>query len=260
MDDRMDKGQKRYLSTSSAARHFGVSPNTIRSWDSKGFIKTIRVSGSLCGHRRYDIQSFAGTFVKQSNDNNESTKQISNNPTIINEPAIKPIKKGIIYARVSSRHQKDDLERQIKQLSDNYPNYEIIKDIGSGINFKRIGFLKLIERTINRDFEEIVVAHRDRLSRFGFDFLKWLVFQFGVSLVVLNDTTNQSSEQELAEDILSIIHVFSCRQNGRRKYKQASNGNNSTNTDEINDEEISDDDIAKPINSTRKEKQKKEKK
>ena len=60
----MDDIKKRYLSTSAAARHFGVSPNTIRSWDSKGFIKTIRVSGSLCGHCRYDIQSFAGTFVK----------------------------------------------------------------------------------------------------------------------------------------------------------------------------------------------------
>ena len=165
-----------------------------------------------------------------------------------------------MYARVSSIHQKDDIERQIKQLSDNYPNYEVIKYIGSGINFKRIGFLKLIERTINRDFEEIVVAHRDRLSRFGFDFLKWLVFQFGVSLVVLNDTSNQSSKQELTKDILSIIHVFSCRQNGRRKYKQASNGINSTNTDEINDEEISDDDIAEPIDATRKGKQKKEKK
>lgn len=245
----------KYLSTAGAAKYFGVSPNTIRSWDQKGYIKTVRINGSLSGHRRYDISSFTGTIIKQANDIDESTKKISPNTNAIDELPNKPLKKGVIYARVSSRHQKDDLERQIKQLSEQYPTYEIIKDVGSGINFKRVGFLKLIERSINRDFEEIVVAHRDRLSRFGFDFLKWLVYQFGVSLVVLNDTNNQSTEQELAEDILSIIHVFSCRQNGRRKYKQASNGN----TNETIDEEISDDDITEPINDARKGESKNEK-
>ena len=209
----------KYVSTAAAAKYFGVSHNTIRLWDSKGFIKTVRINGSLNGHRRYDISSFSGTI------NTEDNQHIVPSTNTISAPVIeKPIKRGIIYARVSSRHQTDDIQRQIAQLQEAYPTYEIIKDVGSGINFKRAGFLKLIERAIKRDFDELVVAHKDRFCRFAFDFFKWLVSQYGISFVVLNEPKEQSYEQELAEDLLSIIHVFTNRPNGRRKYKQASHG------------------------------------
>ncbi len=215
-----DKIKSNYLSTSETAKHFGVSPNTVRLWDAKGYIKTIRINGTPSGHRRYDISSFSGKCLSPPLIDSVSIPIDSiENP--ISSPAI-----GVIYCRVSSRHQKDDLERQIKCLSSSYPNYEVISDIGSGINFKRPGFLKLINRTINGNINEIVVAHKDRLSRFAFDFIKWIFDKYNVSLVVLNESHFKTVEQELAEDLLSIIHVFSCRQNGKRKYLPARSSNN----------------------------------
>ena len=239
MDGRSPK--IKFLSTAGAAKYFGVSPNTIRLWDTKGYIKTVRVNGSLTGHRRYDIGSFSGTI--NAIDNSSTIKQVPINVANSDTQDRQPKKRGIIYARVSSRHQKDDLERQVNQLQHAYPTHEVIKDIGSGINFKRVGFLKLIERAISRDFDELVVAHKDRFCRFAFEFFKWFFNQYGISVVVLNETHQQSTEQELAEDLLSIIHVFSCRQNGRRKYKQASDGPVDDPSDEFVNEGVSDTEI-----------------
>ena len=198
----MNEPNNKFLSTAQAAAFFNVSPNTIRSWDKQGFIKTIRLNGSPYGQRRFDITSFHGT-------SNQIPSESSSNV----------IKKGIIYCRVSSKHQSSDLERQIQKLQHMYPTYEVVKDIGSGINFKRPGFIKLFQRAISRDFNEIVVAHKDRFSRFGFEFFEWLFLQFGISFVVLDNSNFKTPEQELSEDLLSIVHIFSCRQNGKRKYK-----------------------------------------
>lgn len=205
----------RYLSSSKAAKHFGVSPSTIRKWDTQGLIKTYRINGSLVGHRRFDILSFTGKIQQSNNrqDQSENKTQQTN----------KLKTKGAIYSRVSSNHQKDDLARQVDSLQELYPQYQIFKDIGSGINFKRPNFLKLIERAIAGDFTEIVVAHKDRFSRFGFEFFEWLLSQYDVKLVVLDNQNHKSKEQELADDLLSIVHVFSCKQNGSRKYNSTKN-------------------------------------
>ncbi len=218
----MDVTEKKYLSTAQTAKHFGVHPNTVRKWDSEGIIKSYRIGGSLIGHRRFDISTFTGKI-------DGALVESKNQPQISTNKQIKHISRGAIYCRVSSSHQKEDLDRQINFMQKEYPNFEIFKDVASGINFKRPGFLKLIERSIKGDFDEIVVAHRDRFSRFAFDFIKWLLEQYNIKLVVLNDSIQQSKEQELAEDLLSIIHVFSCRQNGRRKYK--SNSKSGTESD-----------------------------
>ena len=208
-----------YLTTNQASKHFNVSPSTIRSWDKKGYIKAIRTNGSLTGHRRYDVSSFSGKMpipVKTDSNGKETNKD---------QPEKKQVKRGAIYCRVSSSHQKNDLQRQIDQMSTKYPKYTIFKDVGSGINFKRPNFLKLIQRAIEGDFEEVVVAHKDRFTRFGFDFIEWLLTKHNVSLVVSDkENSFKTPEQELSEDLLSIVHVFSCRQNGRRKYKPAKSG------------------------------------
>lgn len=211
----MDESKSKFLSTAQAAAFFNVSPNTIRSWDKHGYIKTIRLNGSPYGQRRFDVSSFNGTISKHVDEYRDNQK---NNIT-----------KGIIYCRVSSKHQIPDLERQIQKLQTLYPTYEVIKDVGSGINFKRPGFLKLFQRAISRDFNEIVVAHKDRFTRFGFEFFEWLFQQFGISFVVLDHSTFKTPEQELSEDLLSIVHIFSCRQNGKRKYKiEKNNTSNDT--------------------------------
>jgi predicted site-specific integrase-resolvase len=118
---------------------------------------------------------------------------------------------------VSSHKQKDELERQKEFMRKHYPNYEIISDIGSGINFKRKQFLWLLEQTSIGNVKEVVVAHRDRLSRFGFELIEWFFSKHNVKLVVL-DKCESSPQQELVTDLLSIITVFSCRIHGLRKY------------------------------------------
>lgn len=124
----------------------------------------------------------------------------------------------ICYCRVSSHKQKDDLNRQVKYLRDRYPDYDVITDIGSGISWKRKGLKTILERAMRGTLREVVVAHRDRLCRFSFELIQWILEENGVQLTVLDESVH-TSEEELAQDLLSIIHVFSCKQMGKRRYK-----------------------------------------
>ena len=111
---------------------------------------------------------------------------------------------------------------QIEFIRTNKPEYDaytIISDIGSGINFKREGLSKILDSCMQRNIGNIIIAHRDRLSRFGFDLINIIVQKAGGKIIVIDDERDKSSEQELSEDLLSIIHIYSCRQMGRRKYK-----------------------------------------
>ncbi|SVB56423.1 uncharacterized protein METZ01_LOCUS209277 [marine metagenome] len=183
-----------YVSQKEACKFFGVSTSTLRRWDKQNKIKTIRTPSN---YRRYDISS-----VKQTKNKN----------------SIVMSKKKMCYCRVSSKKQMDDLERQKDYLKSKYPNHEIISDIGSGINWKRKGLLSILEQSNNGLIEEVVVAHKDRLARFAFELIQWLLEKNGCKLVVLNEPI--SEEEKLTDDILSIIHIFSCRKMGMRKYKK----------------------------------------
>ena len=113
-------------------------------------------------------------------------------------------------AKVSSEHQRDDLERQITDLRQRYPGHEIISDIGSGLNWKRRGFVTLLERIYSKGVEEVVVTRKDRLCRFGSELVEWIFEKNGTRLVVLGSEiyTNDSEYGELAEDLLAIVTVF----------------------------------------------------
>lgn len=127
-------------------------------------------------------------------------------------------KTGVIcYCRVSSAKQKNDLARQVVFMRKQFPEAEIIQDIGSGLNFKRKGLVTVLERISRGDKLTIVVAHRDRLARFGFELIEWLVKKHGGEIVVL-DKNIHSPQTEIVADLLSIITVFSCRVNGLRRY------------------------------------------
>ncbi|NEO89026.1 MAG: IS607 family transposase [Moorea sp. SIO3G5] len=178
----------RYVPPRKAREILGVSERTLRYWEQEGKIKTIRTPSN---QRRYDVDSVLG--------------EVKNKPTII-------------YARVSTRRQKEDLERQAAFLQGKFPNAEVIKDIGSGLNYRRKGLKALLGRVLSRDVSEIVVAHKDRMARFGFELIEWICEQNGCRIVVL-DQSNLSDEREMVEDILAIVHVFSCRLYGLRKYK-----------------------------------------
>ena len=134
------------------------------------------------------------------------------------------IKQNFLYTRVSTKKQMDDLSRQLEYIKKpQYVNYTVIQDIGSGINFKRKGLSKILDACIQGTIGEVVVAevvaHKDRLSRFGFELIEQFVEKGGGKITILESKgNNKSTEQELSEDLLSIIHIFNCKQMGKRSY------------------------------------------
>lgn len=177
-----------YIVTRKAAKILGVHPNTLRKWAKEGKIKYIK---SASGQRRYNVDDYLGKNTKAET---------------------------ICYCRVSSYKQKDDLRRQIEFMQTKFPDAKIIKDIGSGINFKRKGLKTILESASEGNKLKIVVAYKDRLARFGFELIQWLIERSGGEVVVLN-RVDLSPETELTQDLLTILHVFSCRMHGLRSYK-----------------------------------------
>ena len=190
----MDNGYS-YVPHREAKKFYGVSDSTLRRWASSG---TVEFKRTKFNHRVYKIP------ITSSNQNRKEAKTLC-------------FPKKFIYCRVSSSKQKDDLQRQCEFMQSKYPNHTIIKDIGSGLNYKRRGLLKLLELSNKGLVEELVVSSKDRLCRFGFDLLEWLFQQNSTKLMVL-DTINKVPEQEFAEDILAVLQVFACRWNSKRRY------------------------------------------
>ena len=177
-----------WVSSKTASAYFGVSVQTLRRWADDGRVEFQRTKGN---HRVYKIGG-------ESNSG-------------------QPEKNCYVYTRVSSAKQKDDLERQGEYMGSKYPTYKVIKDIGSGLNFKRKGLLRLLEESRQGRVQRVVVSSKDRLCRFGFDLLEHLFKQNNTELVVL-DKTDKTPEEEFTEDILAVLQVFACRWNGRRSY------------------------------------------
>ena len=105
-------------------------------------------------------------------------------------------------------------------MRERYPEAEIVQDTGGGLDWKRKGLVSLLERLHRGDKLRVVVAHRDRLARFGFELIQWLAERNGGGIVVL-DNVEHSPEQELTEDILAILHTFSGRLHGLHRYRNA---------------------------------------
>jgi putative resolvase len=136
-------------------------------------------------------------------------------------------RKNVIYCRVSSSGQKNDLKTQKEHLNKFTLNAglsidDIYEDIGSGLNYKRKNFLKLVKEILNGEIDTVVIAHKDRLVRFGFEWFEWLCNENDVNLKIINDE-KLSPEEEMCNDLMSIIHVFSSRLYGLRKYKKEIN-------------------------------------
>ncbi|SHI05839.1 Predicted site-specific integrase-resolvase [Clostridium grantii DSM 8605] len=131
-------------------------------------------------------------------------------------------KKVIGYCRVSSHKQKDDLERQIENVktymfAKGY-QFEVITDIGSGINYNKKGLNQLIDMITNSEVEKIVILYKDRLLRFGFEIIENLCNKYGTTIEII-DNTEKTEEQELVEDLIQIVTVFSCSLQGKRGSK-----------------------------------------
>ena len=185
------------LTIAEASEFLGVHPNTLRCWEDNGKIKSYRTEG---GHRRYEKSDLIK--FKDLKSNNKYT---------------------VAYCRVSSNGQKDDLQRQIESVSmyctaRGY-QFKIISDVGSGLNYTKKGLKELIELICSGSIERIVINHKDRLIRFGFEMIEHLCQIYDVKIEVINLTEDKTHEEELVDDVLSIITVFSSKLYGARSHK-----------------------------------------
>ena len=185
---------ERYVRATNIKKMYDVSYTTLRRWAEDGKIRC--TDGAKRLYHLGDVQfQFNGRGT-----------------------SIEPRRK-ICYARVSSSHQKEDLERQIELLKSEFPNNEFITDIGSGLNWKRKGFKTLLDGIIGGMVEEVAISYKDRLCRFGYELIEYLCEKFNTKLVVLHKTIEPTPETELSEDLLSIITIFVARNNGLRSGK-----------------------------------------
>ena len=178
-----------FVTSKEASKVLGLHPNTLRNMADNNKIEHYKTES---GQRRYNIDGFLGN---------------------------KKDKTTICYCRVSSYKQKDDLQRQVEFMSERFPQAEIIKDIGSGLNYKRKGLLSVLRRAMSGEPIKLISAHRDRIARFGIELIASVINENGGELLVL-DQSALSPEQELTADLLNILHVFSCRMHGLRNYKK----------------------------------------
>jgi predicted site-specific integrase-resolvase len=181
------------------AEVLNVSVKTLQRWDRENILKAKRTPTN----RRY-----------YTYDQYLEFKGLKNNLD----------RKIVIYTRVSTNNQKDDLVNQIEFLK-NFANAkgiivdEVIKDIGSGLNYNRKKWNKLLEECMENKIESILVTHKDRFIRFGFEWFERFLGKFDTKIIVVNNES-LSPQEELVQDIISILHVFSCRIYGLRKYKK----------------------------------------
>jgi excisionase family DNA binding protein len=189
-----------------ASKILGVHQRTLYQWEEKGEIETIRTTGNK---RLYNVKKYLASKIKADN--------ICNN---LDDLDNKNEKLNICYVRVSTQNQKDDLERQKLLMKTKYPNYIIIEDIGSGLNLNKRGINKIIHLGINGKINEVVVAYKDRLTRFGFELIEEIISKYSNGkIIILNKTEQISQEEELVKDIMAIMNVYVAKMNGLRRYK-----------------------------------------
>ena len=180
------------------AKLIGRSIQTLRSWDKQG--KLIPAYRGKSGHRMY------------------SEEQLNEVLQIV-----KPKEKiNLGYIRVSAKHQSSDLDRQSELmemfLMKQGKEFQIISDIGSGINYKKRGLKDLLKLVSTNQIDKLYISSKDRLVIFGYELIEEVCKLHGVEIVIINKSNEQTDEEELVEDLLNIIHVLSCRLNGKRSH------------------------------------------
>lgn len=130
-------------------------------------------------------------------------------------------RRRICYCRVSSQKQKDNLKNQIEVMKNRYPGYEIISDIGSGINYNREGLKKIIDYGIKGEIEVVIVAYKDRLARIGYEMVENIIKEYSKGeIIVINKEEEDTPQEEMTKDIIAIMNVYVAKVNGLRKYKK----------------------------------------
>lgn len=181
------------------AELLGVSVKTLQRWDRDGILKANRTPTDRRYYTYDQYLQFKG--IQTEND----------------------IRDTVIYARVSTRNQKDDLQNQVEFLKQ-FCNAkgiivnQCVEDFGSGLNYNRKKWNKLLDEVMAHKIKTIVISNKDRFIRFGYDWFEKFCEKFNTKIIIVNNET-LSPNEELVQDIISILHVFSCRLYGLRKYK-----------------------------------------
>lgn len=182
------------------AELLNVSVITLQRWDNDGKLKAFRTPTN---RRYYTYEQYLEYIgIRKETDS----------------------RKIVIYTRVSTSNQKDDLKNQVEFLRQ-YANAkgiivdEVIEDYGSGLNYNRKKWNRLIENCMINEISTILITHKDRFIRFGYDWFESFLAKFNVEIIVVNNES-LSPQEELVQDIISILHIFSCRIYGLRKYKK----------------------------------------
>lgn len=186
----------RFIKIGEAAKVLGVSIQTLRRWEITGYLIPQRKSNG--NTRYYDLDELIG----KTQDKNDLT---------------------VAYARVSSHDQKEDLKRQSEVLSVYCTkqgwNFQVIQDLGSGMNYQKKGLKTLINMILEKKISRLVLTHKDRLLRFGAELIFTLCEIKQIEVLIINKGSEISFEEELAQDVLEIITVFSARLYGSRSKK-----------------------------------------
>jgi putative resolvase len=182
----------KYYSSKDTCNILGVCRRTLQNWSKTNKIEFILTNG---GWRKYDVDGYLAKY-----NINEKVK--------------------VCYCRVSTHEQKEDLNRQVEYLKTKYPTHEIIKDIGSGINFKRKGLLKIIDLAIKNKLDELVITYKDRLCRIGYDMLEHIMLTYSKTNIIVENKDIIPYEQKVTEDLIEIITVYSSKLYGHRSYKK----------------------------------------
>lgn len=188
------------------AELLGVSVKTLQRWDRDGILKANR---TLTDRRYYTYDQYLQSKGIQTGNDTRDT---------------------VIYARVSARNQKDDLQNQvefIKQFCNTkgITVNQCIEDFGSGLNYNRKKWNKLLDEVMENKIKTIVISNKDRFIRFGYGWFEKFCEKFNTKIIIANNgTLSIPPDEELVQDIISILHVFSCRLYGLRKYKDQIRG------------------------------------
>jgi predicted site-specific integrase-resolvase len=191
--------ERKLLTVKKCNEIYGLSRMTLINYEKKGLIKPLRTPGGVRRYKVEDIEKLLGMLENKQQE----------------------LETNLLYARVSTKKQAEYLENQVKKLEEyaksNSWNYEVIKEIASGVNENRRGLQKLLNKVERGEVKRVIVEYPDRLARFGFNYLKEFLTAFGVELIVINGKEKEKERtQELAEDLVAIVTSFAAKIYGQR--------------------------------------------